>query len=83
MVKKIAAAQTKTGRPSFDLDRPAPVSSLLAPGVLTALKMEAVSTSETYVSFYNATLSKIPKDGHLHTRRLENLKSHTDYISHS
>jgi hypothetical protein len=38
--------------------------------------MEAVSTSETLVSVYHTTLRNIPEDSHLHTRRLENLKSH-------
>jgi hypothetical protein len=43
---------------------------------LTALKMEAASTSETLVNFYQTTLRNNPEDSHLHTRRRENLKSH-------
>jgi hypothetical protein len=38
--------------------------------------MEAVRNSETSVSFYQCTLRNIPYDGHLHTRRRENMKSH-------
>jgi hypothetical protein len=40
-----------------------------------ALTMEAPSTSETSVNFYLTTLRNNPEDSHLHTRRLENLKS--------
>jgi hypothetical protein len=39
--------------------------------------MEAASTSETSVNFYRATRRNNPEDSHLHTRRRENLKSHT------
>jgi hypothetical protein len=38
--------------------------------------MEAASTSETSVSFYQTTRRNNPEDSHLHTRRRENLKSH-------
>jgi hypothetical protein len=38
--------------------------------------MEAVSTSETLVSFYQTTRRNISVDNHLHTRRCEKLKSH-------
>jgi hypothetical protein len=41
-----------------------------------ALMVEAVSTSETSVSFYLATRRNIPEDSHLHTRRREKLKYH-------
>jgi hypothetical protein len=41
-----------------------------------ALMMEAVSTSETSVNFYETTRRNIPEGCHLHTRRRENLKSH-------
>jgi hypothetical protein len=41
-----------------------------------ALMMEAVITSETSVNFYQNTRRNNPEDGHLHTRRRENLKSH-------
>jgi hypothetical protein len=37
--------------------------------------MEAVSTSETLVNFYQTTRRNIPGDSHLHTRRSEDLKS--------
>jgi hypothetical protein len=40
------------------------------------LMMYAASTSETSVNFYQTILRNIPEDGHLHTRRRENLKSH-------
>jgi hypothetical protein len=42
----------------------------------TALIMKAVSTSETSANFYHTTRRNNPEDGHLHTRRRENLKSH-------
>jgi hypothetical protein len=38
--------------------------------------MEAVSTSETSVNFYETTRRNILEDSHLHTHRHENLKSH-------
>jgi hypothetical protein len=40
------------------------------------LMMEAASTSETSVNFYQTTRRNNPEDSHLHTRRRENLKSH-------
>jgi hypothetical protein len=40
------------------------------------LMMEAASKSETSVNFYQTTRRNKPKDSHIHTRRLENLKSH-------
>jgi hypothetical protein len=49
----------------------------VAPMLIIALMMEAVSTSETPVSFYETTRRNIPQDIHLHTRRRENLKSPT------
>jgi hypothetical protein len=39
------------------------------------LTMEAASTSETSVNFYQTTLRNIPEDSDLHTRSRENLKS--------
>jgi hypothetical protein len=39
--------------------------------------VEARSISETPVNFYQTTRRSIPEDGHLHTRRRKNLKSHT------
>jgi hypothetical protein len=40
--------------------------------------MEAVSTTETSVSFYPIT-RRIPQDSNLHSRRRENLKSYSKY----
>jgi hypothetical protein len=40
----------------------------------TTLMMEASSTSERSVNFYQTTRSNIQEDGHLHTHHLENLK---------
>jgi hypothetical protein len=37
--------------------------------------MEAESTSETSVNFYQTTRHNIPKDDHLHIRRRKNPKS--------
>jgi hypothetical protein len=45
-----------------------------------ALMMEAVSTSETSVNFYETTRRNISEDSHLFTRRRENLKSHFEEI---
>jgi hypothetical protein len=44
---------------------------------LIALMMEAVSTSETLVDFYETTLCNMPEDSYPHTHHCENLKSHT------
>jgi hypothetical protein len=41
---------------------------------MIALMMEAVSTSEMSVNFYQTTRRNIPEDSRLHTRRRENLK---------
>jgi hypothetical protein len=41
-----------------------------------ARMMEAAGTSETSVTFYQATRRNNPEDSHLDTRRRENLKSH-------
>jgi hypothetical protein len=41
--------------------------------------MEATSTSETTVNFYQTTRRNNPEDSHRHTRRRENLKSHQVY----
>jgi hypothetical protein len=38
--------------------------------------MEAASTSETSVNFYETTLRNSPEDSHLHTSQRENLTSH-------
>jgi hypothetical protein len=40
------------------------------------LMMEAVNSSETSVNICQTTRCNILEDGHLHTRRRENLKSH-------
>jgi hypothetical protein len=44
-----------------------------------ALMMEAVSTSETSVNFYQSTRRNNSEVSHLHTRCRENLKSHNHY----
>jgi hypothetical protein len=43
---------------------------------LSTLMMEAASTSETLVNFYQTTQCYNTEDSHLHTRRRENLKSY-------
>jgi hypothetical protein len=43
---------------------------------LIALMMEAASTSETLVNFYQTTRCYDPEDSHLHSCRHENLKSY-------
>jgi hypothetical protein len=43
-----------------------------------ALMMEAASTSETSVNFYQTTRRKNPEDNHFHTGRHENLKFHDE-----
>jgi hypothetical protein len=42
---------------------------------IITLTMEAVSTSETSVSFYETAWRKIAEDSHLHTSCHQNLKS--------
>jgi hypothetical protein len=49
---------------------------LLPPSPPIALMMEAASTSETSVNFYQTTRRYNPEDSHLHNRRRENLKSY-------
>jgi hypothetical protein len=44
---------------------------------LIALMMEVAITSETSVNFYQITRRNIQDDSYLHTRRRENLKSHS------
>jgi hypothetical protein len=41
-----------------------------------ALMMEAASTSETSVNFYQTTRRNNPEESHVRTGRRENLKSH-------
>jgi hypothetical protein len=41
---------------------------------VASLMMEAVSTSETSVNFYQTAWRNIPEDSHLHNRRRDNLK---------
>jgi hypothetical protein len=43
---------------------------------LIAPMMDAISTSETSVNFYEISHSNIPEDSDLHTRRRDNPKSH-------
>jgi hypothetical protein len=51
------------------------VSEMLVASIIRKM-MEATSTSETSVNFYQTIRRNIPEDSHLHTRRRENLKSH-------
>jgi hypothetical protein len=55
----------------------AAISEVLTASIIMviALMMEAASTSETSVNFYETTRRNIPEDSHLHTRRRKNLKS--------
>jgi hypothetical protein len=48
---------------------------------IITLMMEAASTSETLVNFYQTIRRHNPGDSHLHTRRRENLKSQRAIIS--
>jgi hypothetical protein len=59
------------------LNQLSPEVSLLGYIAIIALMMEAVRTSETSVNFNVTTRRYIPEDTKLHTRRHENLKSHT------
>jgi hypothetical protein len=45
-------------------------------GAIIALMMEAASTSETLVNFYQTTCRNNPEDSDLHTCCHKNLKSH-------
>jgi hypothetical protein len=42
---------------------------------MIAVLIEAASTSETSVNFYQTTQRNIPEDRHLHNLRRENIKS--------
>jgi hypothetical protein len=52
------------------------VLEVRAASIIRAM-MEAACTSETSVDIQLRTWQYIPKDSELHTRRRENLKSHT------
>jgi hypothetical protein len=52
------------------------VSEVLAAFIIKVMMMEAASTSETSVDFYQSTRRNNPEDSHLRTLRRENLKSH-------
>jgi hypothetical protein len=54
-----------------------------APCRLVVLLVQAPSTSETSVNFYQTTRRNNPEDSHLHTCRRENLKSHCLSTFHS
>jgi hypothetical protein len=43
--------------------------------IVLILMLDAASTSEMSLSFYQATWHNIPEDSHLHTCHCENLKS--------
>jgi hypothetical protein len=47
-----------------------------------ALMMEAASTSETLLNFYQTTQRCNPKDSHLRTNRREKLKSYLIFLVH-
>jgi hypothetical protein len=51
-------------------------SQVLTASIVILLLMEAVKTSETSDNFYETKCRYNPEGGHLHTLRLENLKSH-------
>jgi hypothetical protein len=48
---------------------------VLTASIIRALMMEAASTSEMSVNFYQITRHNNPEDSHLHTPCRENLKS--------
>jgi hypothetical protein len=50
--------------------------SLNKPQDLITLMMEAASTFETLINFYQTTRRYNPEDSHLHTCRRENVKSY-------
>jgi hypothetical protein len=52
---------------------------LTAPSMKIGAMMEAASTSETSVNFYQTTRRNIPEESQLHTRRSENLISHLNH----
>jgi hypothetical protein len=49
--------------------------------VIIALMMEAASTSETSVNFYQTTRRNNPENSYFHSRRRENLKSHMNCLT--
>jgi hypothetical protein len=53
---------------------------VLGASIIIVQMMEAANTSETSVNFYQTTRRNIPEDGHLHTRRRENLKFHLKLV---
>jgi hypothetical protein len=62
------------------------VSEMLTAFIIKAiifLMMEAASTSETSVNFYQTTRRNNPEDSHLHNFRRENLKYHLSFSSFS
>jgi hypothetical protein len=52
------------------------ISEELAAFIIRAMMIEAASTSEAPVNFYQTTRCNIPEDSYIHTCRRENLKSH-------
>jgi hypothetical protein len=58
------------------------VSEMLG-DVITRAVMEAGSTSETSVNYYQTTRSNIPEDSHLLTRRRENFVSRLNGVMSS
>jgi hypothetical protein len=58
------------------MDMKMAVFPVVAPCRAIALMMDAASTSETSLNFYQTTQRNNPEDNHLHTLRRESLKSH-------
>jgi hypothetical protein len=52
------------------------VSEVLTASIIRAMTIEAASSCETSVNFYQTTQRNIPEDNHLHTRRRKDLKYH-------
>jgi hypothetical protein len=52
------------------------VSEVLTASIISALMMEAVSTTDRPVNIHQITLRNITDDSHILTRRREDLKSH-------
>jgi hypothetical protein len=51
-------------------------ASAIIASIIKGMVIEAASTSEKLVNFYQTTQRNNPEDSHLHTRRRKNLKSH-------
>jgi hypothetical protein len=56
------------------------ISEVLIASMIITLMIEAVSTSETPVSFYQTTRRNIPEHTHRHIRHRENLKTYLVFL---